>query len=130
VALALGISLVGASIIMMAPRRVSSGVRRLFALGFGTLGSVLWALAILSPVPELRFNEVLLVFLPTDFLPLLGSQRVTRYYSGMRVAELLLLFFLRGLGVLIQPLVLFFSLALPVLTGTWARALAGRPWPR
>ena len=130
VALALGISLVGAFIIMMAPRRVSSGGRRLYALGFGALGSALWVLAILSPVPELRFNEVLLVFLPTDFLLLLGSERVTRYYSGIRVAELLLLCVLRLLGVLIQPLVIFLSLALPVLTGTWARALAARTLPR
>jgi hypothetical protein len=129
-ALALGIGLVGAWIIMRAPRRVSSGSRRLFALGFGALGSALWALAILSPVPELRFNEVLLVFLPTDFLLLLGSEHVTRYYSGVRVAELLLLCFLLLLGALIQPLVMFLSLALPILTGTWARALAGRPLPR
>ncbi|MGH9462700.1 MAG: DUF4105 domain-containing protein [Vicinamibacteria bacterium] len=130
VALALGIGLVGALIILMASRRISSVGRRLFASGFGVLGSALWAVAMLSPVSELRFNEILLVFLPTDFLLLLGSERVTRYYSGIRVAELLLLCFLRWLGVLIQPLVTFLSLALPVLTGTWARALAARPLPR
>ncbi len=130
-ALALGVGIAGGLTILMSSPRVSSGLQSLFACLFGTLGCTMWALAILSPLPELRYNEILLVFLPTDFFLLLGSTRVTfisaGIYAGIRVAGLGLVALLLLSGVLIQPLGTFLVLSLPVLSATWARALAPPP---
>ena len=137
-ALALGVGIAGGLTILMSSPRVSTGLQSLFACLFGTLGCTVWALAILSPLPELRFNEILFVFLPTDFLLLLGSKRVTflsvgisaGIYAGIRVAGLVLVALLLLSGVLIQPLGTFLALTLPVLSAAWARALAPSPQAR
>ena len=126
-ALALGVGIAGGLLILMSSPRVSLGLQSLFACLFGTLGCTVWALAILSPLPELRHNEILLVFLPTDFLLLLGAKRARAVYVSIRVAGLLLVGLLLWSGVLIQPLGTFLALALPVLSATWAQALAPSP---
>ncbi|HUJ57040.1 MAG TPA: DUF4105 domain-containing protein [Kofleriaceae bacterium] len=69
------------------------------------LGAVLWFLAIISPLPYVRWNESCLVLLPLDillvaFLP--GPRR--RSYARGRVVMLALIAALRLIGVLEQPL--------------------------
>jgi hypothetical protein len=136
-AMALGVGIAGGLTILMSSPQVSSRLQSLFACLFGTLGCTVWALAILSPLPELRYNEILLVFLPTDFFLLLGSTRVTFHasisasiYAGIRVAGLILVALLLLSGVLIQPLGAVLALTLPVFSATWARALAPSPQAR
>ena len=126
-ALALGVGIACGLVILMSSPRVSSRLQSLFACLFGTLGCAVCALAVLSPLPELRYNEILLVFLPTDFFLLLRSTRVIFAYAGIRVAALVLVGLLLLSGILIQPLGTFLALALPVLSATWARALAPSP---
>jgi Domain of unknown function (DUF4105) len=123
-ALALGVGIAGCLGIVLSSSRASSGLQGLFACVFGTLGLATWVLAILSPLPELRHNENLLVFLPTDFLLLLGSKDIIRAYSGGRLAGLLLVGLFHFLSVFIQPFGAFLLLTLPVLAGIRARAMA------
>lgn len=111
------------------PRTASRSIR-LFAYLFGTLGCAAWILAVLSPIPEIRYNEILLVFLPTDFLLLLGSTRAASVYLRVRVFGLLLVALLLASGILIQPLGTFLSLTLPVLSAAWVRELARSPSAR
>jgi hypothetical protein len=67
-------------------------------------GGIIWTLAAVSTIPALRWNEVVLVLMPFDAaLPLLGAPR-RRRYARIRVAGLLLVSALCGLGVLHQPL--------------------------
>ncbi|HEX9622388.1 MAG TPA: DUF4105 domain-containing protein [Polyangiaceae bacterium] len=70
----------------------------------GLVGLALWALALVSTVPELQDNEILLLFLPTDVaLGFLGA-RHRRIYVEARLVELAAASALRALGVLMQPL--------------------------
>jgi hypothetical protein len=79
------------------------------ALIFATSHLVLWGAAIytlvtISPIPGVRWNEVVLVLMPFDLvLPLLGGAR-RRRYAQLRIAGLMLVSVLRGVGVLVQPL--------------------------
>lgn len=77
------------------------------------LGLLIWSLAIISPLPEARFNENLLLFFPGDVAILfLGEVRRHRY-ARVRVVIALLATALAGAGLLMQPL---WSMAiLPVL---------------
>lgn len=70
----------------------------------GLCGLALFTLAGISTVPELRVNEMLLVFLPSDIaLPFLRVGR-RGVYLKVRLAELVVLLVLAALGVLRQPL--------------------------
>ena len=67
-------------------------------------GLALWALAIISSIPSLRWNELLLVFVPVDVvLPFLGEVR-RRRYARVRLAMVVLASLLLALGVFHQPL--------------------------
>ncbi len=78
----------------------------------GLLATLAYFLAIVTAVEEFRYNEVLLVFLPTDIaLPFLGAARRQRY-ARVRVALLLLLAVLALVGVLTQPLWVLMLIAL------------------
>lgn len=102
--IALGLVLAAA----VAGSRLTGRVPRL-ALGtaaaiLGFIGLVLWLLAIVSPLPEARWNEALLVFLPTDLaLPFLSERRL-RAYARFRVGMLVLVSVLAAVGLLQQPL--------------------------
>ena len=73
-----------------------------FPLAF--LGLVLWFLAVSSTLAELRWNEVLLVFMPFDAaLPFLRPAW-RRRYAVARAGQLLLVGLLLAVGVLHQPL--------------------------
>jgi hypothetical protein len=67
------------------------------------LGSVLTALAILSPLPYVRWNEACLVLLPLDLLVLVMPAQ-SRWYARGRLAMLALVLVLDLVGVLTQPL--------------------------
>jgi hypothetical protein len=88
------------------------------------LASALWLVAILSPVPYLRWNESLLVLLPLDLLLLfLGPQARVRYARG-RVATLGLYALLSLMGVMKQPIwmLVIWPLVPNVLAGFWPPA--------
>jgi len=68
------------------------------------LGLVLWTVAILSSIPSLRWNELLLVFVPVDVvLPVLGEVG-RRRYARVRLAMVVLASLLLAVGVFHQPL--------------------------
>lgn len=77
---------------------------RLIGAGLGGLGLLLWSFAGLTRVPELRVNELYLVFVPFDLaLVFLGEGRRERYLV-LRKLQLLLVLLLGSVGVLVQPL--------------------------
>lgn len=80
------------------------------------IGVVLWALAIISPVGVVRWNELLLVFLPSDFLI------IRRRYALYRVGLLVLVSLLRAIGVFHQPLWVPLLTALAPMALAWWRA--------
>jgi hypothetical protein len=85
------------------------------AIPLALLGLLLWTLAIVSPLPEVRWNEVLLVFMPWDLaLVFLGRER-RRLYTRVRCGELALVSLLRAVGVLRQPLWLLVPIPLAAL---------------
>lgn len=85
------------------PRRARLGAGISGAL-LGLIGLALWVLAGLSQMPELRYNEALLLFWPTDLiLAALGHAR-RRSYARVRVAALLACGLGLALGLLRQPL--------------------------
>jgi hypothetical protein len=77
------------------------------------IGILLWIVAVASSLPELRWNEVLLVFLPLDaalpFLPPLWRTR----YAAARVGMLVLIALLLAVGLFRQPL--WFTLLTPLV---------------
>lgn len=84
------------------------------------LSILVWGIVTISRMPELRWNEVALVFLPTDLLLLVGPRRWRRPYARARVIQLIAVSLLRAIGILRQPLWLFvlfpLSAALAVAT--------------
>jgi hypothetical protein len=87
------------------------GAGRAFAgLVLGLVGTVLWALAALSSFHELRYNELLLIFWPTDlFLPWLR-----RRYVDLRLV-VIALWLLAHLGLLVQPMAPALLVLLPMV---------------
>jgi hypothetical protein len=68
------------------------------------IGLLLWTLAIASPLAEVRWNEALLVFMPWDLALLFLGPARRRRYAQARAAELVLVWLLRAVGLLRQPL--------------------------
>jgi len=68
------------------------------------LGTILWLLAIISPLSYVRFNESLLLFFPLDLGLVVLPAAARRRYARIRVASLLLIAALMALSVLKQPL--------------------------
>jgi hypothetical protein len=68
------------------------------------LGTVLTGLAILSPLPYIRWNETCLVLLPLDLLVLVLPEARRRGYARVRIAMLAVLLVHQLVGVLTQPL--------------------------
>ncbi len=86
------------------------------------LGTILWFLAIISPLPYVRWNESLLVLLPLDLLLLafLGPDKRKLYAKG-RVAMLGLYVVLNLIGVMKQPILalVIWPLVPAALVGFW-----------
>jgi hypothetical protein len=72
---------------------------------YALLGAVFWFLAIVSPLPYIRWNESCLLFLPTDLLLVwfLSEPRRRRYARG-RLVMLAIVALLLLVGVLRQPI--------------------------
>jgi hypothetical protein len=68
------------------------------------LGTVFWFLAIISPLPYVRWNESCLVLLPADVLLLFLAPDKRRKYARARLAMLGVLAALMVVGVLRQPI--------------------------
>jgi hypothetical protein len=84
------------------------------------LALVLWAIAVVSPLPELRWNEALLVLVPTDAaLPFLRGSARGRYLR-VRIAMLALVSALLVFGLFRQPLWLLVPVPLlPLMLAAW-----------
>jgi hypothetical protein len=65
---------------------------------------VLTGLAIISPLPYIRWNEACLVLLPVDLLVLILRAASRRRYARGRLVMLAAIFVLSLVGVLKQPL--------------------------
>lgn len=68
------------------------------------LGAVVWAVAIISPLPEARFNEVLLVLFPGDLALLWLGEARRRQWARVRVALIAACSLAAAIGLLAQPL--------------------------
>ncbi len=90
-------------------------VRKLAGMLLGSLGALLLFAALVSVLPELRRNELLLVFFPLDFFLASSNRGFVRSYSTMRLLILALVAVLRGLSVLIQPLWPFWLVSAAIL---------------
>ncbi|HXU72343.1 MAG TPA: DUF4105 domain-containing protein [Polyangia bacterium] len=95
--------------------------RAVTAFVLGLVGIVLWLLAALSTFPELRHNELLLSFWPTDVaLPWLGR----RYLRARLVA--LAIVIVAHLGLLVQPLAPSLMALLPLMALRFSQSAAPR----
>jgi hypothetical protein len=74
------------------------------ALYLTVWGVVIWGLAIISSIPGIRWNELVLVFVPFDVvLPFLSGDR-RRHYARLRVLLLTAVSLLAVIGILHQPI--------------------------
>ena len=121
--LALGIGLGSVLLIVLGTPGAFQALRFVFGALFGTVGVLLVLLAVISPLAELRYNELLLVWLPTDFLLIVDSRRVTILYTSFRLAGLVAVGVLLVWGLFLQPLWPFWTLAALVLGAISARTL-------
>jgi hypothetical protein len=94
---------------------------------YAFLGLVFWFLAIISPLPYVRWNETCLVLLPTDILMVwfLSPER-RRLYARGRVVMLGLVALLMIAGVLKQPIwpSLLWPLVPAAVVGFWPNQVA------
>ena len=72
----------------------------------GLFGLVFWTISILSTVPELRYNETLLVFVPFDFILPFLKLKVRQKYANYRLIELLIVSVLLATGLFKQIVLL------------------------
>ncbi len=81
------------------------------------LGLLLWTAAVISPLPEIRYNELLLVFMPTDAaLPWL-SERRRQIYAMARIAGIFAALAFGLLGAFAQPVAHPAALATSAMVG-------------
>jgi hypothetical protein len=107
-------------------RRVS---RKLGGTLLGSLGALLLVAALVSVLPELRRNELLLVFFPLDFFLQSSNRAFVASYSTMRLLVLALVAVLRGLGILMQPLWPFWLVSAAILGSIRISSRAYTPGP-
>ena len=91
----------------------------LVGLVLGLLGLALWALAVVSVSGELRWNEHVLLFWPTDLALLFLGRRRRASYLGVRMAVLLLVVVGHLSTLLVQPLGPLALALLPIGVGWW-----------
>ena len=80
--------------------------------GLGLIALTLWGLAAISAVAELRWNEALLVFWPSDAALPFFPVRMVRGYARIRILSVVVVSALAAVGLLRQPL--FAPLLLPL----------------
>lgn len=93
---------------------------------YAFLGTIFWFLAIISPLPYVRWNETCLVFLPVDILLVwfLSDERRRRYARG-RLVMLGIVALLLLMGVLRQPIL--YALVWPLVPNAVAAFMPPRP---
>jgi hypothetical protein len=81
------------------------------------LGAVVWIVALVSPIPVVRYNEAVLVIMPIDLVLPLLSLDWRRRYARIRIAGLAVFALLAVIGVFHQPLwIEILAVALPMAT--------------
>jgi hypothetical protein len=123
--LVLGLALAAGLAILKGSDRMATAARIAVGLAFGGLGTLLLLMAIVSPEPEIRYNENLLVFLPTDLLFVTGKRKLIGFYAWLRLGALGLVGVLVAVGILLQPLWPFWC-----ATVVSVAAVALRKWER
>jgi hypothetical protein len=115
--LALVVALAVPLFIAHAVRRHQTAALWVVCGGLALLGAVVWSVAIISPIPALRWNEAVFVVMPIDLaLPLL-SPAWQRRYARIRLGLLGVVAVLGLIGVFHQPLwVAILAVALPMVT--------------
>jgi len=115
--LALAVALAVPLFIALAVRRHQTAALWAVGAGLALLGAVVWSIAILSPIPAVRWNEAVFVVTPIDLaLPLL-SPGWRRRYARIRIVLLGVVAVLGLVGVFHQPLwVVILAVALPMAT--------------
>ncbi|MFH2009842.1 MAG: DUF4105 domain-containing protein [bacterium] len=115
------------AVLLALPMAVTRLLGRFERVGIGVtstsltlLASAIWFVALVTTVKELRVNEALLVFWPSDLLLVILGPRRRQRYAWVRLGWLLLVALLLLSGVLIQPLwVPLLIPALPCLLLIW-----------
>ena len=102
--LLLGLALAAVLAILKGSARTATAARTAVGLVFGGLGSLLLLMAIVSPEPEIRFNENLLIFLPTDLVFATGRRKLFGSYAWLRLGVLSLVGVLTAAGIFLQPI--------------------------
>ncbi|HTL31942.1 MAG TPA: DUF4105 domain-containing protein [Kofleriaceae bacterium] len=94
----------------------------LAVMPYWLLGTIFWFLAIISPLPYVRWNESCLVLLPTDLMLVwfLSPERRKKYARG-RVYSIVVVAALLAVNVLKQPLwpLLLWPLVPAAVVGFW-----------
>ncbi|MDQ3339931.1 MAG: DUF4105 domain-containing protein [Myxococcota bacterium] len=85
------------------------------------VGTIAWFLAIISPLPYVRWNETCLILMPFDLLLLLLPEPKRRLYARGRVVMLCIVGFLLVINVLTAPLlsILLLPLIPAAVVGFW-----------
>jgi hypothetical protein len=122
IASVLAVAASGATIFFGLRRRVL--FRRLGGALLGGLGAILLFAALVSALPELGRNELLLVFFPLDFFLLSSNRAFVISYSTMRLVVLGGVAVLALAGVLLQPLWPYWLASMGILAAI--RVAAGR----
>ncbi|MFQ5792612.1 MAG: DUF4105 domain-containing protein [Acidobacteriota bacterium] len=113
--LALGLGLTAGVALLFGSEAVSRWAHIGSGMALGVMGTSLVFVAVVSPLPEIRYNELLLVYVPADFMLLRSGSPALRIYLATRLAGLMVVASLAAAGTLLQPLWAPWSLAVLVL---------------
>jgi hypothetical protein len=109
------------AMLVFLPVAITDRVHRARRVGLAVTGGVislvgiaLLFIMVLSDMPELRYNEALLVFWPTDFMVAVLGPRLRRSYARIRLASLAIVCIGMAAGVVRQPLLV--PLLIPLLS--------------
>jgi hypothetical protein len=116
----IAIALAAMAAAVFGARRPRRAVRIFGGTVLGGLGALLLFGALASTLPELRRNELLLLFFPLDFTLISRSRRLLSSYTTMRLVVLALVAALKIFGVLLQPLWTFWILSFGLLAAARA----------
>lgn len=96
--------------------RFMRGAVALAAVPLFLIGLIIWGAALLSTIPSLRWNEALLLYVPTDLaLPFLGDVK-RRKYARVRLGMVVVVSLLRAVGVFRQPLWIPIAIAFAIFS--------------
>ncbi len=103
-ALAIGLLLAAPLLITKVLGRGERAAVAFITIPLTLMGLLIWGMAVLSTIPGFRWNEAVFLYVPFDaVLPFLGEHR-RRQYARVRLAMVLGVSLLRGVGLFLQPL--------------------------